>query len=173
MLNGGPETGIARPGCTKRSITRRGGSVDRRQSSRNSKRTSFRRARSAPRFLRVHVIDRAAKHAYSGARPAAAARRRLARAGRCRASSNVRLHVWPVFRDGGVRHRAGVDGSKSGGTLDNCWWAHRDGCSATACCRAFQGHEGLMLLTSVFALALLIPAQAQTPVTAPAEPQEQ
>jgi PAP2 superfamily protein len=30
-----------------------------------------------------------------------------------------------------------------------------------------------MLLTSVFALALLIPAQAQTPVTAPAEPQEQ
>src|SRR5712691_8694577 len=69
MLNGGPETGIARPGCTKRSITRRGGSVDRRQSSRNSKRTSFRRARSAPRFLRVHVIDRAAKHAYSGPSP--------------------------------------------------------------------------------------------------------
>ena len=30
-----------------------------------------------------------------------------------------------------------------------------------------------MLLTSVFALALLIPGQAQTPVTAPAEPQEQ
>jgi len=30
-----------------------------------------------------------------------------------------------------------------------------------------------MLLTSVFALALLIPGQAQTPVTAPAEPQDQ
>ncbi len=30
-----------------------------------------------------------------------------------------------------------------------------------------------MLLTTVVALALLIPAQAQTPATAPAEPQEQ
>src|SRR5258708_9371444 len=35
------------------------------------------------------------------------------------------------------------------------------------------GPRQLLLLTSVFALALLMPAQAQTPVTAPAEPQAQ
>jgi hypothetical protein len=47
----GTETGIERPGYSKRSVTR-GGSVDRRQSSRNRNRTSCRRARFAPRFLR-------------------------------------------------------------------------------------------------------------------------